>query len=72
MPRLLDFTKLTGMPNLSTLDLTHNLWHCDCAFLPFLDWILEHPTLVNGHVLECNTPPEMETQTVLDVLEMDC
>ncbi|XP_069497151.1 leucine-rich repeat-containing protein 52 [Ambystoma mexicanum] len=55
----LDATTVNHLINLRTLDLSANLWHCDCSMRALCSWLHHSDVyLPDAENMTCNTPPE--------------
>ncbi|XP_048351335.1 trophoblast glycoprotein isoform X1 [Sphaerodactylus townsendi] len=66
--------QLRSLPRLSSLDLSHNSWVCDCQIEVLVNWLKESDLVVAKETLKCSDSNEMGGRPLvtLDFADLDC
>ncbi|XP_042299440.1 trophoblast glycoprotein-like isoform X1 [Sceloporus undulatus] len=66
--------QLRSLPWLSSLNLSHNTWVCDCNIEDMVNWLKESDQVEAKASLKCSSPEEMENSSLvsLDFSGLSC
>ncbi|XP_061479198.1 trophoblast glycoprotein [Rhineura floridana] len=66
--------QLRSLPLLTSLNLNHNTWVCDCGIEDLVGWLKESNQVEAKGALNCSYPKEMENSSLvnIDVSDLNC